>query len=193
MIPYGLPGHDESGTIGYSFQPDSARALMMKYNLNELAVTLSTTADYVDISKFVQGSLKDYGLDASLEVLPAANMRQFRANGSLPFFRASWVGDYPDAENYLSLFYSPNASPKGPNYTHFVSPEFDNLYEHSLTINADTLRFKIYRQMDSLIMQQAPVAILFYDEVLRFVQKGVKGLGSNPVNLLDLRRVEILN
>lgn len=193
MIPYGLPGHDESGTIGYSFQPDSARALMMKYNLNELAVTLSTTADYVDISKFVQGSLKDYGLDASLEVLPAANMRQFRANGSLPFFRASWVGDYPDAENYLSLFYSPNASPKGPNYTHFDSPEFDNLYEHSMTINADTLRFKIYRQMDSLIMQQAPVAILFYDEVLRFVQKGVKGLGSNPVNLLDLRRVEILN
>ncbi len=62
-----------------------------------------------------------------------------------------------------------------------------------MTINADTLRFKIYRQMDSLIMQQAPVAILFYDEVLRFVQKGVKGLGRNPVNLLDLRRVGILN
>ena len=193
MIPYGLPGHDKSGTIGYSFQPDSARSIIKKYDLNELAVTLSTTADYVDISKFVQGSLKDYGLDASLEVLPAANMRQFRANGSLPFFRASWVGDYPDAENYLSLFYSPNASPKGPNYTHFVSSEFDELYEKSMSITNDTLRFRLYRQMDSLIMQQAPVAVLFYDEVLRFVQKEVRGLGSNPVNLLDLRRVEIMN
>jgi len=26
---------------------------------------------------------------------------------------------------------------------------------------------------------------------LRFVQNEVKGLGSNPVNLLDLRRVEV--
>jgi len=191
MVPYGLPGHDESGAIGFSFQPDSARSLIVKYNLNELNVTLSTTADYVDISKFVQGSLKDYGLNVSIEVLPAANMRQFRANGSLPFFRASWVGDYPDAENYLSLFYSHNTSPRGPNYTHFNSKTFDMLYEQSMTITVDSVRFKLYRQMDSLIMTQAPVAVLFYDEVLRFVQNEVKGLGSNPVNLLDLRRVEV--
>jgi len=41
-------------------------------------------------------------------------------------------------------------------------------------------------------MQEAPVVVLFYDEVLRFVNKRVKDLGSNPTNLLDLRRVRIL-
>ena len=45
--------------------------------------------------------------------------------------------------------------------------------------------------MDSLMMQDAPVVVLFYDEVLRFVNKRVKDLGSNPINLLDLRRVRI--
>lgn len=191
MIPFGLPGHAKSADIGYTYQPDSVKSLIMKYKLVELPITLSTTADYLDLSKFVQSSLKDFGLSASLEVLPAANMRQFRANGSLPFFRASWVGDYPDAENYLSLFYSPNASPNGPNYTHFSSEAFDRLYEHSMRITSDTIRFSLYKSMDSLIMQEAPVVVLFYDEVLRFVQKDIQGLGSNPVNLLDLRRVDI--
>ena len=39
--------------------------------------------------------------------------------------------DYPDSENYLSLFYSKNFTPNGPNYTHFSNEEFDRLYELS--------------------------------------------------------------
>jgi hypothetical protein len=31
---------------------------------------------------------------------------------------------------------------------------------------------------------------IFYDEVLRFTSKNVTGLGINPINLLDLRRVK---
>ena len=46
--------------------------------------------------------------------------------------------------------------------------------------------------MDSLMMQDAPVVVLFYDEVLRFVNKRVEDMGSNPTNLLDLRRVRIV-
>ena len=45
--------------------------------------------------------------------------------------------------------------------------------------------------MDSLMMTEAPVVILFYDEVLRFVNKNVEGLGSNPTNMLNLKKVKI--
>ena len=50
-----------------------------------------------------------------------------------------------------------------------------------------------YRQMDALMMEDAQILPLFYDEVLRFVNKRVEGLGSNPTNLLDLRRVRVKN
>jgi len=53
------------------------------------------------------------------------------------------------------------------------------------------MRFKIYREMDSLVMSEAPVVVLFYDEVLRFVNKRVTDLGSNPVNLLNLKQVRL--
>ena len=44
--------------------------------------------------------------------------------------------------------------------------------------------------MDSLIMSQTPVVTLFYDEVVRFTRKNVTGLGINPINMLDLKRVK---
>ncbi len=53
------------------------------------------------------------------------------------------------------------------------------------------VRHKLYRQLDSLVMVEAPVIVLFYDEVLRFVQHNVKNLGSNPVNMLNLKQVII--
>ena len=49
-----------------------------------------------------------------------------------------------------------------------------------------------YRKMDQLIMEEAPVVILYYDQVLRFVQKNIEGLGSDPMNLLTLKRVRKL-
>ena len=55
------------------------------------------------------------------------------ATSRLPFFRGSWIADYPDAENYLSLFYSNNFSLNRPNYTPFSNAEFDHLYELSLS------------------------------------------------------------
>ena len=43
-------------------------------------------------------------------------------------FSLGWVADYPDAENFLQLFYGPNSSP-GPNHANYVNAEFDRLYE----------------------------------------------------------------
>jgi peptide/nickel transport system substrate-binding protein len=114
-----------------------------------------------------------------------------KANGSLSFFRASWVADYPDAENYLSLFTTSNFSPDGPNYSHYSNMKYDRLYDKAMDCPDDVERAFCYAEMDSLMMLDAPVVPLFYDEVLRFVNLRVKGLGSNPTNLLDLRTVKM--
>ena len=70
--------------------------------------------------------------------------------------------------------------------------EFDKLYDKALLCNDVQKRAQDYTEMDSLMMQDAPVVVLFYDEVLRFVNKRVTNMGSNPTNLLDLRRVKIV-
>ncbi len=39
-------------------------------------------------------------------------------------------------------------------------------------------------------MEEAPVAVLYYDKVVRFVQKDINGMTINPVNMLNLERVK---
>ena len=187
MIPVGLPGHGDS--IGYVYDLKKAQRLVAEHHLEGYPLHLSTVADYADIGKFVQSQIEQVGLKCTMEVMPPATMRSMRANGSLSFYRSSWVADYPDAENYLSLFTTGNFSPEGPNYTHYSNPKYDKLYDKALLCNDLDQRARYYTTMDSLMMVDAPVVVLFYDEVLRFVSKRVEGLGSNPTNLLDLRRV----
>ncbi|NOU48239.1 MAG: ABC transporter substrate-binding protein [Bacteroidales bacterium] len=190
MIPYGMPGHDSTGKYGYSYQPKQAIEIIRSNNFGS-SITITTSAEYVDLAKFIQSQLTNVGLQVKIEVSPPATIRQARALGKLEFFRSSWVADYPDAENYLAMFYSRNFAPYGPNYTHYKSEAFDALYEKASGIPDLTDRIGLYRQMDSLIMSDAPVVVLFYDEVLRFVNNRVTGFESNPVNILDLRRVKI--
>jgi peptide/nickel transport system substrate-binding protein len=121
--------------------------------------------------------------------MPASALKTAKANGKLDFFRASWVADYPDAENYLSLFYSENYAPNGPNYTHFKNDIYDQLYKQSLSVSDNKKRLELYKKMDQMIIDDASVVVLFYDEVLRFTQKNVSGLGINPTNLLELKKV----
>jgi len=91
----------------------------------------------------------------------------------------------------LSLFYAKNLQPTGSNYTHYINPAFDKLFEKSQTITDETVRNEYYSTLDSLLMGDAPVVILFYDKKVRFVQKNITGLDNSPTNLLNLKRVVI--
>ena len=192
FIPKGLPGFNEA--IGFTYQPDSARVLVEAFKkttgISNPSITITTTSNYLDFCEFIQRELLKIGIEVKVDVMPASALKDAKANGKLDLFRASWVADYADAENYLSLFYSKNFAPNGPNYAHFKDEQFDRLYETSLSVSDLKERAQLYAQMDSLIMQKAPVVVLFYDEVIRFTRKNVNGLGINPINLLDLRKVK---
>jgi oligopeptide transport system substrate-binding protein len=67
----------------------------------------------------------------------------------------AWAGDYPDAENFLQLFYSKNASP-GQNDSNYSNPEFDQLYVKSLDLPAGAERTALYQKMASMVIEDAP-------------------------------------
>jgi ABC-type transport system substrate-binding protein len=192
FIPLGLPGHNKAS--GFSYEPETAKRLVQEFiaetGIEQPEVTLTTTSNYLSFCEYIQRELQKIGLLVNIDVVPASSLKDAKANGQVDFFRASWIADYPDAENYLSLFYSKNFAPNGPNYTHYRNPYFDTLFEASYLETDQELRAQLYREMDSVIMSTAPVVPLFYDEVVRFTRKNVRGLGINPVNLLELKQVK---
>ncbi|MDR0603131.1 MAG: ABC transporter substrate-binding protein [Bacteroidales bacterium] len=193
IIPYGLHPFDSALIHGYDYNPEKARELLTKAGYpngkNLPPIKLSISDSYMDIIQYIAHELEQIGIKIEIVNMQPAILRQFIAKSQITFFRGSWIADYPDAENYLSLFYSKNFSPNGPNYTHYYNPAFDKLYEQSQSTNNDSLRFSLYQQMDNLIMEDAPVVILYYDRVLRFTQKDIEGLENNAMNLLTLKKV----
>ena len=192
FIPKGLPSFNN--LKGYSYQPEKAKQLLDQYksesgNKNP-EITITTDGNYVDLCEFIQRELEKTGLKVKIDVVPSSTLRQSKATGKLDIFRASWVADYPDAENYLSLFYSENFTPNGPNYTHFKDSIFDSLYEKASRETDIEKRHLLYQKMDSLVISKAPIVPLYYDQVIRFTQKNISGLGSNPINLLVLKKVK---
>ncbi|MCF8297842.1 MAG: ABC transporter substrate-binding protein [Saprospiraceae bacterium] len=193
FIPKGMPSFNEELVKGYSYNPDKARQLLAEagYPNGEglPEISIATNSSYLDLCNYIQSQLTEIGMKVKIDVNPPATLREMVAQSKLPFFRASWIADYPDAENYLSLFYSKNFCPAGPNYTHFSNAKFDELFEKSQFEVNDSIRYSYYQQMDKIIIEEAPVVVLYYDQVLRFAQKNIEGLGSNPMNLLSLKRV----
>lgn len=193
FVPQGLPSFSATEVKGYHYDPVKARQLMAEAGYGEgkafPVIKLLTIPIYSDLASFIAKELEDIGVPVQVEVVQKSLLLEQTAKSQALFFRGSWIADYPDAENYLSVFYSKNPAP--PNYTRYKNPVFDQLYERSLTEENDSVKMKLYRQMDQLMISDAPVVPLWYDEVFRLVNPRIKNFHANGLNLLELRYTTI--
>lgn len=193
FIPKGMPGFDSLAVRGYAYNPKLAAKLLAEAGFPEgkgmTEVTLNTTTTYKDLIEFIQGQLTAVGIKTKIDVSPSASLRDLMSKNSVNFFRGSWLADYGDGENFLSMFYSKNKVPYGPNYTAFYNKEFDQLFEKSYYETNNEKRFELYRKMDQMVMDYAPVVPLFYDQSVVMLQNNISGYSFNPLSLMILKRV----
>ncbi|MEO8886304.1 MAG: ABC transporter substrate-binding protein [Mucilaginibacter sp.] len=193
FIPAGMPGYNKDGVKGYSYNPEKARQLLAEAGYpdgeNLPSIVLNTTVAYRGLIEFVQRELDKIGIKTSVEITQGGSLRELIAKNSVNFFYGVWIADYPDAENYLSIFYSKNKVPFGPNYTGFNNKLFDALFEKADQVKDDEQRYTLYRQMDNIIMQQSPVVVLYYEKRINLYQNNISGYSVNAQNLMTLKKV----
>lgn len=193
FVPPGLPSFDSSLVKGYRYDPARARTLLQEAGFpggkGLPRVRLLTVPVYADMANFIARQLGETGIPVQVEVVQKSLLLTLTASSKAAFFRASWIADYPDAENYLSVFYSKNPAP--PNYTRYSNPVFDALFEKALKETNDSIRYDLYRRADQVVMADAPVVPLWYDQVVHLVQPGISGFRPNALNLLELRRTAV--
>lgn len=194
FIPHGLKSFSEENVKGYHYNPDKVRQLLEDAGYPQgkglPKMTLYTTENFKELVEYIQSQLSENNIPIDISIEKASVLKQAVNNAQYMMFKKSWVGDYADEENFLSLFYSKNFSPGGFNYFHYANPEFDKAFEQSLIERNDSIRRALHQKMDQMIVDDAPVVPLFYDEVIRIVSNRISGLGNNPMNLLNVKTVK---
>ncbi|MEM8907065.1 MAG: ABC transporter substrate-binding protein [Bacteroidota bacterium] len=192
FTPIGLPSYSATQTPGYYYDPDKAAQLLAEAGFPNgvglAPLTLMTNSNYEDLCTFMAKQWEDLGIKVKVELQESGTLRQMMTKGQAPFFRASWIADYPDAESFFTVFYSKNPAP--PNYTRFKNETFDQLYEQALGENNDSTRYALYQEMDRILIEEAPVIFLFYDQTALFARRNVEGLSKNAINLLSVKRIQ---
>ncbi len=189
FVPIGIVSFDSTKVAGYHYDLAKAKALLVEAGYPDgkglPEIPLLTIPVYAEMATYISNELQKAGIRIRVEVIQKSLLLEKTSRSEALFFRGSWIADYPDAENYLGVFYGKNPAP--PNYTRYHNPAFDTLYEQALLEQNDSVRYQMYRQMDQLVMNDAPVVPLWYDMALHLVQPGIEGFQPNALNLLELR------
>ena len=124
-------------------------------------------------------------------------LRDKISTGNWQFTRKGWVADYPDAENFLFLFYSPNAhvpsKGRGPNYTNYMNPEYDSVFRKLETMTDTPERLKLLLQANDILRRDAPCVWDFYPTSFNLTHHWLKNYKPHEVakNYLRYRRIDV--
>lgn len=190
-IPPGMPGYSKD-LKGYKFDKQKAKQLLTEAGYPDgKGLTLKLTVSNDDTQKLigeaVQAQLKDIGIDVQLDFMQASTLRSSQVGAELTFWRANWGADYFDPENFMALLYTKNKTPNGPNYTHYSNPKADSLYELAMKLTDFNTRAKLYNEMESIVMEDSPWIILYYNEIVYLKQKRINEMYIDGLNTMILK------
>lgn len=198
--PFGNYPHEN--IHGFTFDPDRARALMADAGYPSgrgfpnvtLQLNSGGTTNEL-LAQAVKSQLEEnLGVKVSLELMPLNQLIENFELGKAEFWRSAWIADYPDPENFLNLFYGKNV-PSDPNaksyinFARYINPQYDSTFEAALKTTDEKQRLELFAKCDQIIVDEAPVMPIYYDNYIRLVQLKVRNLPINAMEYRDLSRV----
>lgn len=165
-VPHGVEGRLES-VFPYAYNLEKARRLMAEAGYPDgidpetsrrLTLTLSigrASQESREAGELTAAFYEKIGVKLELQFMTWDAFLKAVAEGRTQLYRMGWVGDYPDAQNFLQLFHSRNLSP-GPNRSAYVSEEFDREYDAALAAGDAQERNRHWRRCQEIVREDCP-------------------------------------
>ncbi len=197
-----MDGYPQEKVKGYEYNPDEARALMAKagysngrgfpkitLNLNSGGTTQELLAEAM-----MNELKKNLNVDIEIKVLPMNQHQNEIESGRASFWRIGWVADYPDPENFLNLFYSKNLPENASddayiNSVRYTNPAFDEVFVQARRESDPVKRMELFAQADQILMDDAVVMPVYYDDYIRLLNPQVENFPMNSLEYRDFTRV----
>lgn len=147
------------------------------------------------VAERIQGQLNEVlGITIKFDMDEMSQHRMKIETGQAEFWRLGWISDYPDAENFLNLFHSKHiAEEEGKrsflNASGYVNPVYDSLYNTALRTTDATERNRIFAEADQLLIDDAVIIPIYYDNYIRLLKPRVVNFPNNAMEYRDFTRV----
>ena len=150
------------------------------------------------VHKMVKGIVadlkKNLNVNFKIKLCSIQERNEAIHSGKAKIWRAGWIADYPDPENFLCLFYGGNISENDGSVVNdfkFSNKEFDQLYEKGLRELDNDKRNELMVKCDQLVIDHAAVMPILTDDFIVMVNVRVKDLKTNPLQALDFSKIYI--
>jgi len=182
-VPHGVEGRLET-PFAYAFDLGKAKRLLAESGYpggidpktgRRLALTLSigkATQESREAGELMASFYARIGIRLELAFMTWDAFLKAMNERRCQLYRIGWVGDYPDAENFLQLFRSDNVSP-GANHSNYVNPAFDREYAAAMASATATERNVHWRVCQEIVREDCPWIFTHYPKTYSLVRKRV--------------------
>jgi ABC-type transport system substrate-binding protein len=194
-IPPGVVGHDASYRSSVKYDPVGANALLDRFGYKKgadgfralpdgkpLVVKYTSRPDTLGRQQDELWAKAFALLGIRMEVQKLRFPDQIKAEKECKIMMrtASWIADYPDADNFMQLLYSKNIHQN--NNACATIPEYDKLYQQTIRLPASSPeRDKLYHQMAKIIETYAPWRLDISRYRNQITQPQVIGYKKHPI------------
>jgi len=182
-VPHGVEGRLET-PFAYAFDLGKAKRLLEEAGYRNgvdpktgrrLALTLSigkATQESREAGELMASFYARIGIRLELSFMTWDAFLKAMNERRCQLYRVGWVGDYPDAENFLQLFHSGNVSP-GANHSNYVNPAFDREYAAAMGSLTEKERNAHWRVCQEIVREDCPWIFTHYPKAYSLVRKRV--------------------
>ncbi len=191
FVPPPLMGFSQK--IGIEFNPSRAKAELRASGVD---LSHSLSLDFIVqnwdkpllLARFIQSELKNnLGIEVRIQALENKEYRAQLELRNTAFYIESWSADYPDPDNFMSVFLSTS----GNNRTSWSQEEkFDRKILEARNLKNSKDRTKIYEATQKFLLEEEVVLVpLYYEPLLALVKPDIKNLIISPLNYLFIKQV----
>jgi ABC-type transport system substrate-binding protein len=179
---------------GYHYSLERARSLMAEAGFasglpDPVGLEVNDNVTSVRRAEFIRDALADIGIRVEIVEWPWNVLLERSYAGKVQLSLQGWVSDNGDPDNFLyPLFHSRSFG--SPGNTFFYSdPEIDRELDNARRIRNMNQRIKIYRRLESRILDDAPAVFLFHTMQHYLVSERIKGFKNHPLGLVRARHL----
>jgi ABC-type transport system substrate-binding protein len=184
--PQGILGYDpnvqmQSGVPTYNVAMAKGElALAMKQMSSVPPITLEYASEISDRGREaaqIQSDLKAVGITIGLHPVPRATWIKDGNSGKTQFIFSDWFDDYPDPQDFSDYLIRTGA---GENWGRYSNPTVDALLDKGNMTRDQASREKIYKQVQLIVLRDAPVAMLYQSANQVVISTSIHGMEVNP-------------